>query len=101
LPPATSTVTFKLPVQYAGGAAYYAKKWAARGQVSRSLNGAEYHAGAEYHLGPIDLRGGGRYAVDKFTPTGGVGLNLGSHFGIDVAMFRNTANSEQSRRFST
>jgi hypothetical protein len=56
LPATSSTITVKLPVQYAGGAAYRAKKWTGRGQLARGVNGREYHFGGEYHFGPFDSR---------------------------------------------
>jgi hypothetical protein len=91
----------KLPVQYSAGSTYNAQKWTVTGHFARRLNGAEYHAGAEYRLGILAFRGGGRYSKDVFNPTGGMGLNLTSHFGIDAAVFSNSANAQQDRRFST
>jgi hypothetical protein len=101
LPAPMAPAVVKLPVQYSAGSAYHAQKWTVLGHFSRRLNGPEYHAGAEYRLGPLAFRGGGRYSKDIFNPTGGVGFNLTSHFGIDAALFTNSANAQQDRRVST
>jgi len=99
--PATSpTITVKLPVQYAGGAAYHTKKWTGRGQLARGVNGREYHFGGEYKLGPLDLRGGGRVVHQVFNPMGGAGLNFTKHFGVDAAVFSTISNAQQDRRAS-
>ena len=90
----------KLPVQFSAGTVYHAQKWTVQGHYARRLNGPEYHAGAEYRLGPLAFRGGGRYSNDIFNPTGGVGMNLTSHFGVDAAVFSNSANAQQDRRLS-
>jgi len=100
LPVASPTITVKLPVQYAGGAAYNARKWTGRGQIARGVNGREYHFGGEYHFGPFDLRGGGRIVHQVFNPMGGAGLNITKHFGIDTAVFTTISNAQQDRRAS-
>jgi len=100
LPVTASTITVKLPVQYAGGAEYNAKKWTGRGQLARGVNGREYHFGGEYHFGPLDLRGGGRVVHQVFNPMGGAGLNLTKHFGVDAAVFTTISNAQQDRRAS-
>jgi hypothetical protein len=100
LPVVSPSITVKLPVQYAGGAAYTAKRWTGRGQIARGINGSEYHFGGEYRLGPIDFRGGGRYVNKVFNPAGGAGLNFTRHVGIDTAFFTNISNAEQERRTS-
>jgi hypothetical protein len=100
LPVTSSTITVKLPVQYAGGAEYRAKKWTGRGQLARGVNGREYHFGGEYHLGPLDLRGGGRVVHQVFNPMGGFGLNMTKHLGFDTAVFSTISNAQQDRRAS-
>jgi hypothetical protein len=100
LPVASSTITVKLPVQYAGGAEYRAKKWTGRGQLARGVNGREYHFGGEYHFGPLDLRGGGRVVHQVFNPMGGFGLNMTKHLGFDTAVFSTISNAQQDRRAS-
>jgi hypothetical protein len=100
LPVLEPTITVKLPVSYAGGATYRAKKWTGRGQLARGVNGREYHFGGEYHFGPLDLRGGGRVVHNIFNPMGGIGLNVTKHFGIDTAIFTTISNAQQDRRAS-
>ena len=99
--PTPQNQVVKLPVQYSAGSTYNAQKWTVTGHFARRLNGSEYHAGAEYRFGILAFRGGGRYIKDVFNPTGGMGVNLTSHFGIDAAVFSNSANAQQDRRFST
>ena len=100
LPPTSSTITVKLPVQYAGGAEYRARKWTGRGQLARGVNGREYHFGGEYRFGPLDFRGGGRVVHQVFNPMGGVGLNITKHLGFDTAVFSTISNAQQDRRAS-
>jgi len=98
--PSPQNQVVKLPVQYSAGSTYNAQKWTVTGHFARRLNGPEYHAGAEYRLWMLAFRGGGRVIKDVFNPTGGVGLNLTHHFGVDAAVFSNSANAQQDRRFS-
>jgi hypothetical protein len=56
--------------------------------------------GGEYRLGRVALRGGARYGTKEWNPTGGFGLNLTRHFGIDVGFFGNSTNLEQRRNLT-
>lgn len=95
LPITSSNLKIELPVEYIGNAGYHYKKWFLAAEVFNSFQDAGFRAGAEYRLGPIDLRGGGRYVRDRWHPSGGIGLNLGKKFSIDVAAFGSTANIER------
>jgi hypothetical protein len=69
-------------------------------EASRNLQGKEFHGGAEYRLGLIELRGGGRYSRSMWTPSGGIGVNLLPGFGVDVAAFGTSTNIERHRKAS-
>jgi hypothetical protein len=51
-------------------------------------------------LNRIELRGGARYSRERWEPSGGIGFNLTSGFGIDVAAFGTSANAERERRLA-
>jgi hypothetical protein len=95
IPVASSDLKIELPVEYIGNAGYHYKKWSFAAEVFNSFQDSGFRAGAEYRLGPIDLRGGGRYVRDRWHPSGGIGLNFGKKFAIDVAAFGSTANIER------
>ncbi len=96
----TGVIRRELPVQYSGNVGYSAGRWTLRTDSNYSLSKFSSHAGAEYRLGMVALRGGTRYGLKKWNPTGGFGLNLTRGFGVDVGFFGNTTNLEQKRNLS-
>jgi len=93
-------IQVKLPVQYGGGVAFNADKWTADVELSRGLNRTEFHAGGEYRIGFIEVRGGERYSRNRWFPSGGFGVNLTRGFGIDFAAFRAATNIERQGQTS-
>ena len=84
-----------LPVEYIGNVGYHRGKWAALVEVSHGFQGSGFHGGIEYRLKHFEFRGGGRYGLDRWHPSGGIGFNLGEQFSIDVAAFGTTTNIER------
>lgn len=72
------------------------------GQSALSLTGGyqgtSFHGGVEYRLHVIEFRGGMGYGLDRWHPTAGVGLNLGSVLSIDTAVLWNTTNIAREHR---
>jgi hypothetical protein len=94
--PISDTVTVNLPVDYTWNVGYNLKTWSAAVEVSHGFQGSTFHGGVEYRLlSTFEFRGGLRYGLDRWTPSGGVGLNLGKRFSIDYALFGSTTNIER------
>ena len=100
LPVPTGTLRRELQEQYVANLGYHAGPWTVRGDWSYDLQKLGARAGAEYRAGPVALRGGARYGVKQWNPTGGIGLNLTRRFGIDVGLFGNSTNMEQRRNLA-
>jgi hypothetical protein len=92
------TVRVELPVDYRGHAGYCGDDWTAAAEVGHGLGGTSLHAGVERHLGRLDVRGGARYTLTKWNPSGGLGFNLSRRVALDVAGFGTTANIERRTR---
>jgi hypothetical protein len=100
LPVPTGTIRRELPEQYVANLGYHAGSWTVRSDWSYELQKLGARAGGEYRAGPVALRGGVRYGLKEWNPTGGIGLNLTRRFGIDVGLFGNSTNLEQRRNLS-
>ena len=98
LPVASSSLRVELPVEYIGNVGYHERNWSAIAEVSRGFQGTNFHGGVEFRLGPIEFRGGARYGLERWHPSGGIGFNLGRRFSIDVAAFGTTTNIERELR---
>ena len=94
------TVRVELPVDYRGHAGYRGDDWTAAAEVGHGLGGTSLHAGVERHLGRLDVRGGARYTLTKWNPSGGLGFNLSRRVALDVAGFGTTANIERRRKLA-
>jgi hypothetical protein len=97
IPTSSADFRVELPVQYVWNIGYNRKAVSVAAEVTRGYQGTAFHAGAEFRLRVIEFRGGMRYALDRWHPTSGIGLNLGKKFSIDVAALWSTTNVE--RRF--
>jgi hypothetical protein len=98
-PAPTGEIRVKLPVRYAGGAGYNANRWSVDSEIGRGLQGKEFHGGAEYRLlSRLAFRGGARYSRQQWNPAGGIGFNVTSRFGVDVAAYGTSTNIEQVRK---
>jgi hypothetical protein len=98
IPLRSTDLRVELPTDYIGNVGYHTKSLSAVGEVSRGFQGTSFHGGVEYRLGPIEFRGGGRYALERWHPSGGIGFNLGERFSIDLAGFGTTTNIEREMR---
>jgi hypothetical protein len=98
LPAPASKVRVELPVNYTGSGAFHLDDWTIVTEMSHGFQKISFHCGFERRLGILDLRGGGRYSLDRWSPTGGIGLNLGRHFSLDVAAFGISTNIERQMR---
>jgi hypothetical protein len=92
LPAPTVKQRVELPVSYTGSLGYQSERWSVDSEVSHGYQGRNFHGGLEYRMGMIELRGGGRYARNRWHPSGGAGFNFTPRFGVDVAAFGTSAN---------
>ncbi len=98
LPSTAGKIRVELPVRYSGGGGYHTDRWSARSEVAHGLQDWEYRGGAEYRLVILEFRGGTHYKNKDWQPSGGVGLNITSHFGIDAAVYGSSTNVERKRK---
>ena len=96
----SGTVRRELPEQYVANLGYHTGPITLRSDWSYELQKLGARAGGEYRAGPLALRGGVRYGLKEWNPTGGIGVNLTRRFGIDVGLFGNSTNLEQRRNVS-
>jgi hypothetical protein len=87
LPVTDDTRRLELPVTYTADLAYHRDTWSALTEYSRGFMGGQFRAGLEYRLGPVELRGAGRYYDDNWFPSAGAGFNLTRTFGVDLAFY--------------
>jgi hypothetical protein len=98
--PYTGPLPFRveLPVEYTGHVAYQRGAWTAASEIAHGFEGTRFHAGLERKLGRFGLRGGAAHALDRWHPSGGVGLDLSERVSVDVALFGTTTNIERQLR---
>ncbi len=98
---AAPDVRVVLPVDYRGDIAYNANRWTGFGEIGRGFGGSSFHGGMEWHANSLfELRGGGRYTLQKWNPTFGVGLNISRRVSFDVAAFGTNANVERKHQMA-
>ena len=95
LPAGPATLRVKLPVSYTGSAACHLGNWLVVTELTQGFQGFSAHSGLERRLGRVELRGGGRYSLDRWHPSGGIGLDLSRRVSVDVAAFGTTTNIER------
>jgi hypothetical protein len=100
LPDVPSSVTVRLPVRYNGAVAYTVNRMSGTADFSHGFQGSTFHGGFELRVSRVQLRGGGRYSLNRWDPTGGIGFNVTRRMSFDVAGFQTTANLERSRKVS-
>jgi hypothetical protein len=59
---------------------------------TEGFNGKSFHGGVEKSIGPLWLRGGGKYARGKWDPTYGFGI--GDRVALDFGFYGTHANLE-------
>ena len=87
-------------MDYRGNLAYRADRWSAAAEVGHGFGGGSFHGGFEQRIGRVELRGGARYTVSKWNPTGGVGFDLSPRISLDVAAYGTNANIERKRQLA-
>ena len=87
LPVTGEKLRLELPVTYTGDVAYHREDWSVLSEYSHGFMGNQFRAGLEYRLGPVELRGAGRFYDGSWYPSAGAGFNLTRSFGIDAALF--------------
>lgn len=98
---AVADTRVEVPVDYRGSVGYSADRWSAVTEVGHGFGGSSFHGGVEWRASnTIELRAGGRYTVEKWNPTAGIGLNLSRKVSIDVATFGTNANIERTRQMA-
>jgi hypothetical protein len=100
LPSPTGVIRQVLPIEYVSDLGYSRGRWTLRTDENYGLLKLSGHAGAEIRLGRVALRGGARYLLTKWNPTGGIGLNFTRRFGIDVGLYGNSTNLEEQRHLA-
>jgi hypothetical protein len=100
MPAPSETRKITLPVRYAGSGGYNAGRWAAQSELSHGLQGWSVRNGVEYSIGPLALRGGTRYQMDRWHASTGLGFNLIPKLGIDIAAYQTTANIERKQKLA-
>jgi hypothetical protein len=93
-------VTVELPLNLSANVGYHAGRWSTLAEYSRRFNGNNVQGGVEYLFGNTAIRGGARYARDRWHPHAGVGFDLSEGFGIDVALYGSSTNAERRRHVS-
>jgi hypothetical protein len=88
----------ELPADYRGSVAYSADRWSVRAEGGQGFGGGSFHGGFEQRFDRVALRGGARYTVKQWNPTGGIGFDLSRHVSLDVAAFGTSANIELKRQ---
>ena len=98
-PPVTDPLRVEVPLNTSTNVAYTTTdgKWSVAAEYSRRFDGNNVQAGAEYRAGALELRGGLRYARDRWHPAGGIGINLGRSVALDAAVFSTSTNVERRR----
>jgi hypothetical protein len=104
-----STLTAKMPIVVSESLAFQAAGWGFMGSLQQKQAGTSsagvvalgydeksFHGGVERKVGPMWLRGGGRYTRDKWDPTYGIGI--GSKVALDFGFYGTHANLEGKRQ---
>ncbi len=98
LPSLSSTTKVELPVDYTGSGAYHWNKVSVVAEAAHGFEGTRFHGGLEFRLARIAFRGGASYALERWHPTGGIGLDLSRRVSVDIAAFGTTTNIERQLR---
>lgn len=88
----------KLPVVKTANIGFEYAGWGATATATDGYNGKSFSGGVERNLGPIWVRGGGRYAREHWDPTAGVGF--GTNVAVDIALFGTHANFQDERQWA-
>ena len=98
-----------MPIVISESLAFQAKGWGFMGALAQKQAGTSsagvlalgydeksFHGGVERQVGPLWVRGGGRYSRDKWDPTYGFGI--GNKIALDVGFYGTHANLEGKRQ---
>lgn len=98
----TPLVDFRetLPVRYAGNLGYHGSHWSLLADYTYGFEDSSFHAGSEYRFLMLTARGGARYSLGRWNPTGGLGFKLLPRLGLDAAVFPTDVNVNRAREIS-
>jgi hypothetical protein len=101
-PPLSSDdrVRIELPLNFVANTTYRAERWTLLAEYTHGLQGNNLRSGVEYRFRWIELRGGARYSRDRWEPSAGLGLEVSPQFGVELAVFSNSANFERRRNIA-
>lgn len=88
----------KLPVVKTANIGFEWQGWGGTATATDGYNGKSFSGGLERQVGPLWLRGGGRYSRKHWDPTAGVGF--GTNVAVDVALFGTHANFQDERQWA-
>jgi hypothetical protein len=88
----------KLPVVKTANVGFDWAGWSAIATATDGYNGKSFSGGLERQVGPLALRGGGRYSREHWNPT--VGVGVGTNVALDVALFGTHANFQDERQWA-
>jgi hypothetical protein len=93
---ALAPLVVKLPVVKTGNIAFHNSQVGAMMSYTQGYNGKSFHGGVEKSIGPLWLRGGGKYTRGKWDPTYGFGI--GDKTALDFGFYGTHANLEGKRQ---
>ena len=96
LTPTTTSEKVELPVVKTGNIGFQAAGWGARASLTEGYNDKSFNGGLERQVGPLWLRGGGRYSRGDWDPTYGFGI--GGKVALDFGFYGTHANLERKRQ---
>ena len=89
-------LVLKLPVVKTGNIAFHTSQVGAMMSYTQGYNGKSFHGGVEKSVGPLWVRGGGKYTRGKWDPTYGFGI--GNNVALDFGFYGTHANLEGKRQ---
>lgn len=89
-----------LPVRYTGNLGYHGNHWSLLADYTYGFEDNSFHAGSEYRFLMVTARGGARYSLGRWNPTGGVGFKLLPRLGLDAAVFPTDVNVDRAREIA-
>jgi len=97
IPDAATEVTVRLPVRYNGSVGYNFRRMSGTAEFAQGFQGTTFHGGFEARFLRFQVRGGGRYSLNRWEPTAGLGFDVTKRIGLDLAGFQTTGNIERTR----
>jgi hypothetical protein len=93
-------VRVELPIDYRANVSYRVEPLWILAEIGHGFGGTSFHGGVEKRFERVALRGGARYTLRDWNPTGGIGFDLTRRIGLDLGAFGTSANIERKRRLA-